>query len=152
VKHASKTEHITQHNKWIVLRIRSGIINGEELWRKRNELFPSLEFCGNVENQLKELSGLYLNQAIKKLFELELYFQNSAINFFNADLIPSKATQESESRKTEFRRKLTFLCPDGINRLFSWHLRMTPGAERLHFFPKIKERKFIVGYIGPKIL
>ena len=39
---------------------------------------------------------------------------------------------------------------DGEKRLFSWHIRMTPGAWRLHFHP-LKPTKIIIGYIGVKI-
>ena len=45
VNHISKSEHIHEHIPWIQRKIRAGINNGEELWERRGELYPSLFFC-----------------------------------------------------------------------------------------------------------
>ncbi|EDX71170.1 hypothetical protein MC7420_2731 [Coleofasciculus chthonoplastes PCC 7420] len=50
------------------------------------------------------------------------------------------------------KNKLTFICPDGNERIFSLHVRMTPGAWRLHFSVDLEPGKIIIGYIGSKIL
>jgi hypothetical protein len=52
----------------------------------------------------------------------------------------------------QFQQELTFKCPDGINRTFSLHVRMTPGAWRLYFLIELGLGKIIIGYIGSKIL
>jgi hypothetical protein len=87
---------------------------------------------------------------MKKLFELEEYSKRWTSGTFNKDDLASKATPESESRLQKFEKELTFECFDGEKRLFSWHIRMTPGAWRLHFHP-LKPTKIIIGYIGVKI-
>jgi len=46
--------------------------------------------------------------------------------------------------------QLTFLCPDGKERSFDFHLRFTPGAGRIYFYPK-QPGAIIVGYIGEKL-
>lgn len=66
--------------------------------------------------------------------------------------LPSKTTPESDSRIQQFRQQLTIKCPDSKERLFSWHLRMTPGAWRLYFSEELGPGKIIIGYIGLKLL
>ena len=97
------------------------------------------------------MPDILIGQVMRKLFELENFISNTKSDFFNADLIPSKATPESETREKKHQNELTFTCSDGIDRLFTWHLRITPGAWRLHFYPLMKKRKIIIGYIGEKI-
>jgi len=58
---------------------------------------------------------------------------------------------ESETRLQQFEKQLTFRCPDDVKRVFSLHVRMTPGAWRLHFSPESGPGKIIIGYIGLKI-
>ena len=48
-------------------------------------------------------------------------------------------------------KELTIKCPDTKERLFSWHLRMTPGAWRLYFSEELGPGKIIIGYIGIKL-
>jgi hypothetical protein len=160
IRHASLDIHVKDHSKWIQERIRTGIIDGEDIWERRKELFPSLEFCENVSKQIQSLDygTPMVRQVEKKLFELENYCKIWTNGAFNLDLLPSKATPESDSRLQQLEQKLTFECPDGKKRIFSLHLRMTgAGAWRLHFFPKLEicpelgTGKIIVGYIGKKI-
>ncbi len=93
-----------------------------------------------------------LQQVKKRLFELEQYCQIWTTGSFNKNLLPSKTTPESDSRIKEFRQQLTIECPDGKKRLFSWHLRITPGAWRLYFSEELGPRKIIISYIGLKLL
>ncbi|MCW6035527.1 hypothetical protein K4A83_04460 [Spirulina subsalsa FACHB-351] len=91
-------------------------------------------------------------QVRKRLFELETAakeWKGGAFDYLNT--LPSKATPESESRLRQFTSRLTIPCPDGEQRLFSLHLRLTPGAWRLYFFP-VQSAQIIVGYIGLKIV
>jgi len=70
---------------------------------------------------------------------------------FDLDSLPSKATPESDSRLNQLKRQLTIPCLDGNERLFSLHLRMTPGAWRLYFSTEGGPQKILIGYIGRKI-
>lgn len=160
VRHASLGIHIQAHAEWIQERIRTAVIDGEDIWNRREELFPHLEFCENVSKQIQNLDygTPMLRQVEKKLFELENYCKNWTEGAFNLDRLASKATPESDSRLKELKEKLTFECPDGKKRIFSLHLRMTgAGAWRLHFSselgicPKLGTGKIIIGYIGKKI-
>jgi hypothetical protein len=91
-----------------------------------------------------------LKQIIKRLLELEEYCKSWNTGSFNSDNISCKVSPESDSRLKQFEQQLTFKCPDGIDRIFSNHARMTPKAWRLHFLA-LEPGKIIIGYIGMKI-
>jgi hypothetical protein len=152
IKHVSQSNHVKEHLVWINRQIQSEITNGEVLWVQKEELFPSLVFCECVGKQLLDIkeSNPLLKQIIKRLFELEEQTQKWTNGNFDINLLPSKVTPESDTRLKKFQQELTFQCPDGTYRLFDLHLRMTPGANRLYFFP-IEPQKLIIGYIGLKI-
>jgi len=154
IVHASRSNHVQEHAEWITNRIRTAVLDGSELWNRRKELFPSLEFCENVGKQIQSLSigNPMLRQVVKRLFELEDYSKSWTSGSFNSNNLKSKATPESETRLQQLRKKFTFVCPDGNERIFSFHVRMTPGAWRLHFSVDLGPGKIIIGYIGSKIL
>ncbi len=155
--HVSRSSHVQEHAvliHGIQQRIRQEVSDGVELWNRKEELFPRLEFCEDVSKQMQNLypGNPMLRQVIKRLFELEDYCKIWTDGAFNSDNVSSKATPESESRLRQFKQELTFKCPDGEKRIFSWHLRMTgAGAWRLHFSEELGPGKIIIGYIGSKI-
>jgi hypothetical protein len=153
VNHASKPAHLDLLTQWINKRRRANISNGKLLWLKRKEYFPHLVFCKNIENQISYFSGgeLEFYQITKRLFESEDFCSTWAADVFTPGNIPSKITQESESRLSKFKDELTVICPDGETRLFSWHSRYTPGAGRIHFAPDNSKKLVYIGYIGTKI-
>ncbi|MGD1702159.1 hypothetical protein [Dapis sp. BLCC M229] len=134
IVHASRSSHVKQHTEWIKNRIENKLfdrqVDGEIIWKRRQEFFPNLIFCEQVEQQLQNLNtgNPILQQIKKRLLELEKYCQTWQTGIFNPNLLPSKTTPESDSRIQKLREQLTIKCPDGKKRLFSWHLRMTPGA------------------------
>lgn len=153
ILHASRSIHIQEHIAWIEQRIRTVVRDGAELWNLKNDLFPNLIFCATARAQVQSLSAgnPMLRQVVKRLEELENYCKTWTSGAFDLDSFPSKASPESDSRLQMFRHELTISCPDGEKRLFSLHLRMTPGAWRLHFSVELGPGKIIIGYIGPKI-
>jgi len=148
--HASQPGHIVEHDEWIRNRLRDGVANGTDLWNRRCELFPSLGFCENVSKQMQQLGNgdPMLRPVVKRLFELEDYCKSWHEGPFKPDDIPTKVTPESQATLQQFGRERTFLCPDGQERIFSWHARITPGAWRIHFYPEEVMKKIIIGYIG----
>jgi hypothetical protein len=153
IPHASRSVHLGERADWIKNRIRIILRNGRELWQRRSELFPHLEFCESVRPQVESLNATnpMFRQVMKRLFELEEDCENWTSGTFNKDALGSKATPESDSRLRDFPEQLNIRCPDGQSRLFSWHVRMTPGAWRLHFSVDLGPGRIIVGYIGRKI-
>jgi hypothetical protein len=133
--------------------IETTVIDGAELWGRRERLFHSLVFCGDVRKQLEDLSqgNILLQPVIKKLFELERYCRDWNGGPFNPDLLSCKVTTESARTLAQYGNERTFLCPDGENRVFSWHARLTPHARRIHFYPVPETRQIMIGYIGPHL-
>ena len=105
----------------------------------------------NFEINYLDTKKLIFRQIIKKLFELEESSKIWNQGAFDFDALPSKVSPESESRLKQFNEKLSFQCSDGTKRVFSLHVRMTPGAWRLHFCTELGPGKIIIGYIGHKI-
>jgi hypothetical protein len=154
VRHISEKNHVREHSHWSTNKIRQNIQDGVDLWQSKAELFPHLEFCLNVERQLEQMvaTNPIFQQILKRLSELEEAAHNWTEGSFNLDSLPSKVTPESESRLKDFSQKLTFMCPDGVSRLFSLHSRVTPGAGRVYFSLELGPGKIIIGYIGQKIM
>ena len=153
VRHISEKNHVSEHSEWIANKIKQNIQDGVDLWERKFELFPHLEFCLNVERQLEPIlaKNPIFQQILKRLSELEEAAQKWTEGSFNLDSLPSKVTPESESRLKDFSHKLTFICPDGVTRLFTLHSRFTPGAGRVYFSTDLGPGKIIIGYIGNKI-
>ncbi|MBW4521021.1 MAG: hypothetical protein KME16_15120 [Scytolyngbya sp. HA4215-MV1] len=147
--HASRKEHLQDHIEWIKSRLLRGIHDGLTLWNNRNELFPNLQFCDSVGEQLKALrvGNVMLNPIEKRLFDLQEYAVSWVTGAFDSDNIACKATLESEATLNQYSQERTFACPDGQDRVFSWHVRLTPLAWRIHFYPS-QSGKIIIGYIG----
>ncbi|MEG4045068.1 hypothetical protein [Microcoleus sp. Pol17_C1] len=152
VLHASQKNHVLEHADWIKKRQQTAVVDGLELWKRRAELFSSLEFCDRVSQQIESLvDPKMLRQVVRKLFELDELSKSWTDGALNLDNLPSKASPESESRLKQLREQLNIQCLDGKKRIFSLHIRMTPGAWRLHFCTELGPGKIIIGYIGPKI-
>lgn len=153
VKHASKDEHIINHFDWIRRRKKDSLKNGANLWERKEEFLPSLLFCESVSKRLNKLgsNSPHFNQIKKRLFELENYCANWKEGAFEHTKIPSRVTPESERTLQRYGQDRTFSCPDGIQRTFSWHARITPQEWRLYFFPLESSQKIIIGYIGPHL-
>ena len=152
VIHASQKNHVIEHDDWIQKRQLTGVVDGLELWNRRAELFSSLEFCDRLSEQIQSVvDPTMLRQIVRKLFELEALSKNWTDGALDLEKLPSKVSPESESRLKQFREQLNIKCLDGTKRIFSLHVRMTPGAWRLHFCTELGPGKIIIGYIGPKI-
>ena len=152
VVHASQVAHIQEHIPWIQERLKTSVRNGLELWQRKDALFPNLEFCENARKQIQDLNygDKMLRPVVKRLLQLEQYCKTWETGAFDPKSFP-KATQESKATlgDRKLREKRTFPCPDGEERVFSWHIRLTPGAWRIHFWPE--GGKMIIGYIGRKL-
>lgn len=125
------------------------IENGTILWLEREIFFPNLIFCKNVRKMIENFNSSMpaFVQITQRLFELETYAVGRG-NRFNPDHLPTKISPESVTRLNDFAQELTWECPDGIHRTFSWHSRYTPGAGRIHFYPLMDSNKIIIGSIA----
>ena len=154
VQQASTPAHFDSLRVWLNEEKDKQIANGKLLWLKRNDYYPHLIFCKDVQKQIDSLSGNEPEfHGIKnRLFELEQVCATWKTGVLSKNSFSSNISPESESRLAQFRNELNKVCPDGKEREFSWHSRYTPGAGRIHFAPDNSERRIYIGYIGPKII
>ncbi|MED4953935.1 hypothetical protein ABEO75_09760 [Paenibacillus macerans] len=152
IRHISNITHINIHKPYYD-QLKKIKFNDLEWRNNLEQLFPSLVFCDRAIAQLFEFQKgeLILGQIKNKLIELNEYFDAWDDGGFKSEVIASKVTPESQRTLEQFAKEHTFLCPDGEYRVFSWHLRMTPGAGRIFFIPEEKTRKCIIGHIGNKL-
>jgi hypothetical protein len=152
VRHASRAEHVEEHKEWFQELQRQTVEDGEALWEQREEIFPSLVFCIETEEQIRRLgAGHPMFHALrKKLFELEDYCQGWTEGSFNKDELHN-ASPESEATMKQYAQERTFQTATGEEYTFSWHLRMSPGAWRLYFAPSVGPGRMLIGYVGPHL-
>lgn len=150
VIHASHRDHVLEHANWIKDRINTNVSNGTELWKHKEELFPNLQFCETVGEQMQALllGNPMLRPIMKRLNEFETFCNNWYDGPFDPQKVTGKVTLESQVTLERFAQERTFRCPDGQQRIFSWHARVTPGAWRVYFYPLEDKRELIIGYIG----
>jgi hypothetical protein len=150
--HASAGEHVQAHTDWFQQKKFSNIQAGQDLWIQRDALFPNLQFCQSVQESLENImiGDVMLSSIRKRLEELQDYSLNWTDGGFDQDNLPCKATTESEATLKKYGKERTFLCPDGETRIFSWHVRLTPHAWRIYFYPG-QPKKMMIGYIGPHL-
>ncbi|ALS25605.1 hypothetical protein IJ21_01500 [Paenibacillus sp. 32O-W] len=152
-RHISNKFHLDLHKTYLDQKRKIDLNNNTEWRNELEQLFPSLIFCDRAKAQLFEYKkgDLILKQIQKRLFELNEYFTSWQEGAFNNESLPSKVTPESPITLVTYTEEHTFLCPDGQYRIFSWHVRVTPGAGRIFFVPDEITRKCIIGHIGNKL-
>ena len=147
--HVSCSKHLQEHVDWIKKRIRTGVSDGVELWNRREELFPNLEFCDAVSKQLQNIRTrqLELQPVVKTLFELQNCCKNWNTGFFSVEGYLLEESGESEATVNKYSKERTFRCPDGQERVFERHVKLRLCNWRIHFFAE-KPGKVIIGYVG----
>jgi hypothetical protein len=152
INHVSCTDHITEHESWITERCRASIRSGTDMWNRRTDLWSSLIFCESVGSQLQSLGERdpMLPQVWRRLNCLQEYCQRWESGAFNKDELQCTASLESEStmQQAQYVRARTFHCPDGEDRVFEWHVKISLNAWRIYFYPLPSTKQIIVGYIG----
>lgn len=151
VTHASHKEHIIEHGSWIKERINTTINNGLDIWQQRERLFPNLQFCDSVGEtlQLFNNGNSPLHRVVKKLLELEKFcvqWQEHG-GAFDLKNMPLTGSVESEATLKQHAKEHTFRCPDGTEKVFSLHVRITLDW-RLRYYPVTEKQQLIIGYIG----
>ncbi|MBS9388207.1 MAG: hypothetical protein HEQ33_04605 [Dolichospermum sp. WA123] len=149
VKHASCITHGREHTDWLEEGFKINIENGNEIWNRKEELFPNLEFCDNVSKQLKNIQyrQLELAPVYKTLIELQKCCQNWKSGGFSVTGYPLDESGESEPTLNKYGQERLFTCPDNEERLFERHIKLRFCNWRIHFFP-LKPGKVIIGYVG----
>jgi hypothetical protein len=146
VHHASTSDHVLAQSEWIHGRIQSTVLTGQELWRRVDELFPRLEFCVVVEDQMVRLPSLSLASVVRGLFRLNAFCLSWQSGTFDPHAIECTVSPEKESTLQQFGNERTFMCPDGEYRVFSWHVKL--GQWRIYFAPCVGTGRLLIGYVG----
>jgi hypothetical protein len=147
VRHAATLEHATQHEEWIK---RSGLLDlrsGSEIWERRVELYPDLQFLPRVQKQLHHLSPEWVTPVAVELRRLNDAIADWEPRQQRVPVWRSNVTAEAETRK----RLCIFTDVDGVKRTFDLHGRFTPGKGRLHFRLVPEDGRARVAHIGPKL-
>ncbi|MEH2055495.1 MAG: hypothetical protein V7K97_04835 [Nostoc sp.] len=150
--HASRSSHVQEHASLIQQhqeRIYQNVSDGLEVWNRREELFPNLEFCDAVRRQLEDIrtGQLELQSVVSILFELHKCSKNWENGYLNLDGYPIEESGESKPTLDKYFKERTFRCPDGEERLFERHVKLRFCNWRIHFFP-VKPGQVIIGYVG----
>jgi hypothetical protein len=149
IKHASSTRHIEEITPWIREKISSDIEDGRQLWIERRKLFDRLDFCDCVEKQLIDLlSGdPKLIHIINIFSTINQKCQSWDVGSFFLEGLDESCESESTMNNSNFRRKRTFRCPDGQERVFERHIKLKFCNWRIHFLAETPGR-VIIGYVG----
>lgn len=147
VRHVSAERHLDAHYAWIRTSRDTAAHTGAQLWERRAELFPHLQFLPRVEADLRGLPQVWVGPVRRRLAELE-----EAVAEWDPAVRPegprwrSWVTGEHEGR----RRDCWFPDLDGEPGLFDTHSRFTPDEGRVHFRFIAGQRAVRVAYLGRK--
>jgi hypothetical protein len=151
----SRVTHYEAHGAWLresaeVAR-RGGldaVRQGGELWERRAEFFPRLEFLSRVEQDLRELPEVWVRPVRDRLVELQ-----EAVADWDPRTRPIAPQWRSDVR-TEFesrRRLCWFTDEDGTQELFEWHSEFLPKPGRMHFRLLHDRSTLRIAYVGRKL-
>jgi hypothetical protein len=147
VVHACQAAHLDDHAEWLRRIQAPPPANGLHLWNQRTSLFPSLDFCDSVEDQVKALGGdgRPFRAVMRGLRDLQNYCESWSAGTFDIHGL-NNASGESGPTLSMYAEERTFRCPDGQYRLFEWHVKR--GDTRIHFFDFPAQKRLLVGYVG----
>ncbi len=152
VYHISHPDHLEIHRQWIDERLLITPNDGKEILDRRSEWCSSLDFCDKAKSQLHELPREMLSSVTEHLLSLQRYCENWSEGAFDkSQFPPSRISPETPVTLQRYGAERTFICPDGVERTFSWHLKLNPSTWRIYFEPVPATNRMIIGYIGPHL-
>ncbi len=125
----------------------------EEFWSNKSDIFKDLVFCDNVYDCIAHLSPednrfLLIKEKLTRLNDFTKNWKEGAFPHYEMGLNVSPDTQSRLKKSADTR---IYICPDGDNREFSWHIKFSAGtAYRIYYYPDATTHKVIVGVIGTK--
>jgi len=148
----AEVPHFAIHAEWIQGRKRRSIASTRDLWDRRDKLFPHLDFCLSVEDQLMRLrfSEPRFQQVVSKLFDLERYFAGWVTGGFDPGAF-TKCNPASRETLARYSEDYLYLTADALQVVANWHLYLTPGKGRLYFEADATRRRGIVCHVGNKL-
>jgi len=146
IHNALSPAHLDQQVVWIEQRIQHSVENGNQLWRSFSDFFPGLICCPAIEEQMAGLPACSLASITRGLFRLNAYCTRWRSGAFEPHTIGCAVSPESPTTLEVYGAERTFLCPDGQNRIFSWHAKV--GRWRIYFDPGSGPGSLLLGYVG----
>lgn len=132
--------------------VSDDIASGQDLWDKREQMYPNLVFCENVKNQLFEDSEKYhINAVMKKLERFQEYFSSCGSSYDPKELgMGARTESETVRSDADLRCLRRFKLPNGDEECFFDHVGFSGkySAGRIHFLPDALNKKCYIGYIG----
>jgi hypothetical protein len=135
--------------KWISDYTEKNIVEQynsiNEIWEKREEVFPNLIFCGDTQKQLEGfgIKDKELRTIFEKLNILDNYL--STTEQLDFDNLNFEISPESTSTMQQYGNLRKFKLPNGDTETFTLHIKLS--NLRIHIFPTNKGKCYI-GYIG----
>ena len=150
---------LKNNEKYFIQQRDLSINTGKDLYARRKELFPFLEFCGKAIEQLNYWEGTFamlehvkeslnsLNLLSEKIREGE--YRHYSHENLKACGLNHEVSGESETvmNTPSLRKEREFWLPNGEKKYFENHIKLTKGF-RIHFFHDLQSKMLYVGYIG----
>lgn len=152
VIHLCRPEQVQAREKSLRERILLTVTGGDDLWKRRADLFQRLDFCDGVERQLRALSGkeFYFQHVVLSLSRLD-----AALAGWNAGPLQPGMDSSGESTSTlnhgTYGPMRDFRCPDDHTRRFSHHLKLFSNNWRIYYLEARDEKagaRAFIGYVG----
>lgn len=147
VRHISAPPHVEEHLGWIRESSLARAVTGRQIWERRTDLYPSLQFLPRTEAQFIDLDPRWVVPVRRCLERLDAAAAAWDPAATHEPEWQSKVTPEGETRK----RVCWFEDLNGQSELFHLHARFTPGAGRIHFRPVGEEGTLRIAHVGGKI-
>ncbi|MBF0421963.1 MAG: hypothetical protein HQL73_03115 [Magnetococcales bacterium] len=146
IHHASHSSHMETHVGWIQETFEKSVSSGSDLWERREQFFPSLDFCEKIQEQMLNLPKDVLSSFIRGLSCLEKYCQGWVSGGFNLFALGCQASSEGEVAKKQFKAERTFSC-QGQTISFAYHVKLG-DPWTIYFDPAPGPGGMYVGYVG----
>ncbi|MFE3180115.1 hypothetical protein ACFXKR_04320 [Streptomyces violascens] len=147
VRHISAKTHVDDHLDWIRKSRLARAGSGRQIWERRADLYPHLQFLPRTEGHLTDLDPRWIVPVRGCLERLDAAVALWDPATRHEPEWQTKVTPESQTRREACR----FTDLDGERRLFELHARFTPGMGRIYFRLVPEERAIRLAHIGSKI-
>ncbi len=130
-----------------------------DLYNQWGFLFPNLQYCGKVQEQLLNWSqkDSIFSQVVESLTILNKFSQKwkeGNIGSYSHEILREiglnhQVSGESDSviNNATLRKQREFYLPVGVKKFFENHIKLTNGY-RIHFYPDLDSKTLFIGYIG----
>lgn len=145
-----EAETVWRRGSWIARRQQEELPSGDAVLRQRAELLDRLDFTENAVEQLGSLTGTEKTFpfVVRHLFALNQRARDWDVTAPFSDGYPFGCSDESSSTLAMYSDERTFVCPDGVPRVFAWHSKIAHEKWRIHFIAFGATRRVLIGYIG----